>query len=116
MKTIYINENSPLYTSHMKELHSQGYTIVCSQRSINGLESFTSESIGNGIYYNYGLLGEYYTETWELLDASIIETYTNEYVLNQINQECKENDVTLSEVLEDCTLSELADSLGYQYY
>ena len=114
MKTISINIQSDLYTEQMKAAHSKGYTLVCSQRPINGLNAFQSNSIGNGVYFNYGLLNDY-KEHWLYHDCTIVTTYNNEYVMNQILSECKENEVTLSEVLEYSTIEEIADSLELQY-
>ena len=114
MKTISINNQSELYTEQMKEIHSQGYTLVCSQRPINGLNAFESNSLGNGVYFNYGLL-EDYKDHCLYHDCTIVTTYTNEYVMDQILNECKENDVTLSEVLDYSTIEEIAESLELQY-
>lgn len=114
MKTIYINPLHSLFTDQLKEAFSLNKTVVCSQRPLNGDIKFEYDNIGYGRYFAVGDINQY-KDNWLYLDAAIVEIRTNKQVLNLINEEVQEEGITLEELLNDCTMAELAESLGYCY-
>lgn len=114
MKYININPLHPLYSELIQEGMNKGYTVVTSQRPLNGLKSWEDETIGYGRWYAYGSL-EQYREVWEYLDAKIIKLITNEDVENIIKIECQKEGITLEELLEDSTMQELAETFNLYY-
>jgi hypothetical protein len=91
MKYININPLSHLYSELIKEGIQQGYTVVTTQRPLNGLKS------------------------WEFLDARIVKLITNEDIESIIKEECIKEGIDIQEVLEDCTISELAEQFNLCY-
>lgn len=114
MKTIYINPLHSLFTDQLEEAFSHNKTVVCSQRPLNGDIRFEYENIGYGRYFAVGDIKQY-KDNWLFLDAAIVELRNNEQVLSLINEEAEEEGITLDELLQDGTLSEIAESLGYCY-
>jgi hypothetical protein len=114
MKYININPLSHLYSELIKEGIQQGYTVVTTQRPLNGLKSWEDESIGYGRWFAYGSL-EQYKENWEFLDARIVKLITNEDIESIIKEECIKEGIDIQEVLEDCTISELAEQFNLCY-
>jgi hypothetical protein len=114
MNYININPLHPFYNELITEGINQGYTVVCSQRPLNGLKTWEHETIGNGRYYAYGSLQQF-EKVWEFLDAKIINITTNEDIKNIIKLECEKEGIELSELLEDNTLSELAETFQLCY-
>lgn len=114
MRTIYINPLHSLFTDQLKEAFSHNKTVVCSQRPLNGDIKFKYENIGYGRYFAAGDKQQY-INNWLFLDAAIVELRTNEDVLNLINEEAQQEGITLDELLQDGTISEVAESLGYMY-
>jgi hypothetical protein len=114
MNTININPLHPAYTELVQEAISQGYTIACAQRPLNGLKTWESSSIGNGNYYAYGNLNQF-KSVWEFLDATIITIQTNEDIENIIKAEIIKEGLQLDEILKDNTFSELAESFELCY-
>jgi hypothetical protein len=114
MKYININPLHPTYNETITEGIKQGYTVVCAQRPLNGLKIWEYETIGNGRYYAYGSL-EQFENVWEFLDAAIINITTNEDIEKIIISECEKEGLDLNEILNDCSISELAESFDLCY-
>lgn len=74
------------HVSHRK--HSDGIT-VCAQRPLVGLHTWTDDSIGNGVYYACGDIGEYGT-VWERLDATIVEYIDNDTIRQLLDVWCRD--------------------------
>jgi hypothetical protein len=114
MKYININPKHSLFTPEIKEGFVQGYTVVTAQRPLNGLKTWEDDSIGYGRYYAYGSL-EQFENVWKFLDAAIIKITTNEDIENIIKAECFKEGIDLDELLQNNTLSELAESFELCY-
>lgn len=114
MKTIYINPLHPLFTEQLQEAFTHNQTVVCSHRPLNGDFTFQYDNIGYGRYYAVGNMDQY-NSNWLYLDADIIQLRTNEDVIQLVTKEIEEEGIQLDELLTDCTISEIADSLGYMY-
>jgi len=114
MKTVNINPKHKFYNELITEGIKQGYTVVCSQRPLNGLKTWEYETIGNGRWYAYGSI-EQFKSVWEYLDAAIINITTNEDIEKIIQSECEKEGIILKEILNDCTYSELAESFNLCY-
>lgn len=114
MKYININPLHPFYNDLITEGIQQGYTVVCSQRPLNGLKTWEHETIGNGRYYAYGSLQQF-ENVWNFLDAAIINLTTNEDIINLIKLECVKEGLELDELLNDCSMSDLAESFDLCY-
>ncbi|AZV43696.1 hypothetical protein BAOM_3087 [Peribacillus asahii] len=114
MNTVTINPLSDSFNTHMMEAYSKGYTVVCAQRPLNGLQTWQGNSLGNGIYFAYGNMSDY-AKGWEFLDASIVTIQTNEDIIKLITNMCIEEGTTIEEVLQDSTMKEIAESLELNY-
>lgn len=114
MKYININPKHPLYSNLIQEGFQLGYTVVTAQRPLNGLKTWEDDSIGYGRYYAYGTIDQF-KGVWEFLDAAIINQTTNDYIVKIINDYCNEEGINLNELLEDNTISELAESFELCY-
>jgi hypothetical protein len=114
MEYININPLHPLFSELIQEGFKQGYTVVTSQRPLNGLKSWEDDSIGYGRHFAYGSLEQFKTN-WEFLDARIIKIVTNEDVENIIKAECEKEGITLEELLEDSTMTEIAANFNLCY-
>lgn len=114
MKTININPLHELFTPELKEGFENGYTVVTSQRPLNGLKTWENDSIGYGRYYAYGSLQQF-ESVWNFLDAAIVKIITNEDIEKIISNYCNEEGIELTEVLMDSTMSELAESFDLCY-
>lgn len=114
MNYININPLHRLYSELIQEGINKGYTVVTSQRPLNGLKSWEDDSIGYGRWFAYGTLEQFRTN-WEFLDARIVKIITNEEVESIIKLECEKEGLTLDEVLQDNTISELAETFNLCY-
>jgi hypothetical protein len=114
MKYININHKHSLFTPEIQEGFTLGYAVVTAQRPLNGLKTWTNESIGYGMFYAYGSL-EQFESAWEFLDAAIINPITNEDIENIIKAECIKEGIELDELLKENTISELAEQFELCY-
>jgi hypothetical protein len=114
MKQLNINPLHPLYNELITEGINQGYTVVCSQRPLNGLKTWEYETIRHGRWYSYGSI-EQYKDIWEYLDAAIINITTNEDIEKIVKMECEKEGIELNEILNDFTMSELAEQFNLYY-
>jgi 20S proteasome alpha/beta subunit len=114
MNYININPLHPFYSELITEGINKGYTVVCSQRPLNGLKTWEYETIGNGRYYAYGSLKQF-ENVWSYLDAKIIKLTTNEDIERIISDYCNEEGIDINEILMDNTLSELAENFDLCY-
>jgi hypothetical protein len=114
MKTININPLHPNYSPEIQEGLTQGYIVVTAQRPLNGLKTWENESIGYGMFYAYGTL-EQFESVWKFLDAAIVNPVTNEDIENIIKLECEKEGISFEELLQDNSISELAESFNLYY-
>jgi 20S proteasome alpha/beta subunit len=114
MNYININPLHPFYSELITEGINKGYTVVCSQRPLNGLKTWEYETIGNGRYYAYGSLKQF-ENVWSYLDAKIIKLITNKDIENIIKIECEKEGIELEELLIDNTIAELAETFQLCY-
>lgn len=114
MNYININPLHPLFTPDMQEGFTQGYTVVTAQRPLNGLKTWENDSIGYGRYFAYGTIDQF-ENVWKFLDAAVINITTNEDIENIIKLECTKEGIDLDELLQENTMSELAESFNLYY-
>jgi hypothetical protein len=94
--------------------YNECYTVVCSQRPLNGIKTWEHETIGNGRYYAYGNM-EQYENVWNYLDAAIINLTTNKDIESIIKNECIKEGIDIDELLQENTMSELAGQFELCY-
>jgi hypothetical protein len=114
MKHININPLHPLYNELITEGIKQGFTVVCTQRPLPGIKTWEADTIGYGRWFAYGNIDQF-KDTWEWLDARIINITTNEDIEQIVKMECEKEGIELNEILNDCTMKELAETFELYY-